>query len=33
MKKLTSELKEQMNKAKGLDDAIRKNLTSLGFDI
>jgi type I restriction enzyme M protein len=32
MKKLTSELKEQMDKAKELDEQIRKNLFSIGYN-
>ena len=33
MKKLTSELKEQMNKAKEIDDQITKNLSTIGYDL
>jgi type I restriction enzyme M protein len=33
MKKLTSDLKEQMTKAKELDDLITKSLSSIGFKI
>lgn len=33
MKKLTSELKEQMNKAKELDEQIAQNLSSIGFNL
>ena len=33
MKKLTSELKEQMSKAKELDELITNNLSSIGFEI
>ena len=31
MNKQTSELKEQMDNAKELDDQIRKNLSSIGY--
>lgn len=33
MKELTSELKEQMNKAKELDEEIKRNLSSIGYKI
>lgn len=33
MKKLTSELKEQMTKAKELDEQITKNLSSIGYKL
>ncbi len=33
MKKLTSELKEQMNKASQMDTIIKENLKSIGFEI
>jgi len=33
MKKLTSGLKGQMNEAKELDEQIKKNLSSMGYDL
>lgn len=33
MRKLTSDLKEQMGKAKELDDQIKKNLRTIGYEI